>query len=119
MIELNVEKFIDVGTVDHRSETPYSIPKSKLTLEYLRDHTYFRARTSMIAAVTRIRHKMCLAAHVFCDKHDIITLTSSQQVIAKVLVKCSKRLPCLTRLNYLKRMEKLIIGKVTLHVKLT
>jgi len=62
MIELNVEKFIDVGTVDHRSETPYSIPKSKLTLEYLRDHTYFRARTSMIAAVTRIRHKMCLAA---------------------------------------------------------
>ncbi|CAA0406192.1 unnamed protein product [Arabidopsis thaliana] len=62
MIELNVEKFIDVGTVDYRSETPYSIPKSKLTLEYLRDHTYFRARTSMIAAVTRIRHKMCLAA---------------------------------------------------------
>jgi len=28
MIELNAEKFIDVGTVDHLSETPCSIPKS-------------------------------------------------------------------------------------------
>ncbi|KAL9281655.1 putative asparagine--tRNA ligase [Arabidopsis thaliana] len=61
MLLLTLRSSFDVGT-NHRSETPYSIPKSKLTLEYLRDHTYFRARTSMIAAVTRIRHKMCLAA---------------------------------------------------------
>ncbi|CAL9239886.1 unnamed protein product [Arabidopsis halleri] len=70
-IELSAEKVIDVGTVDQHGKTPYPIPKTKLTLEYLRDHTNFRARTTTMAAVTRIRHKICLAAHVFCDKHDI------------------------------------------------
>ncbi|CAL9231566.1 unnamed protein product [Arabidopsis halleri] len=67
-IELSAEKVIDVGTVDPAT---YPIPKTKLTLEHLRDYTNFRARTTTMAAVTRIRSKITLEAHLFCDEHDI------------------------------------------------
>lgn len=44
-IELSAEKVIDVGTVDPAT---YPIPKTKLTLEHLRDYTNFRARTTTV-----------------------------------------------------------------------
>ncbi|XP_010518551.1 PREDICTED: LOW QUALITY PROTEIN: asparagine--tRNA ligase, cytoplasmic 1 [Camelina sativa] len=56
-IELSAEKVTDVGTVD---PVKYPIHKKKLTLEHLRDHTNFRARTTTMAAVTRIRREITL-----------------------------------------------------------
>lgn len=45
-IELRVEKVIDVGTVD---PAKYPIPKTKLTLEFLRDRIHFRPRTNTVS----------------------------------------------------------------------
>lgn len=44
-IELRVEKVIDVGLVD---PAKYPIPKTKLTLEVLRDRIHFRSRTNTV-----------------------------------------------------------------------
>lgn len=44
-IELRVEKVIDVGKVD---PAKYPIPKTKLTLEFLRDRIHFRPRTNTV-----------------------------------------------------------------------
>lgn len=44
-IELKVEKVLDVGPVD---SSKYPIPKTKLTLEFLRDHVHLRARTNTV-----------------------------------------------------------------------
>lgn len=44
-IELKVEKVLDVGPVD---PSKYPIPKTKLTLEFLRDHVHLRARTNTV-----------------------------------------------------------------------
>ncbi|EEF48130.1 asparagine--tRNA ligase, putative [Ricinus communis] len=44
-IELRVEKVIHVGPVD---PAKYPIPKTKLTLEFLRDHIHLRPRTNTV-----------------------------------------------------------------------
>lgn len=48
-IELKVEKVLDVGPVD---PSKYPIPKTKLTLEFLRDHVHLRARTNTVRIIT-------------------------------------------------------------------
>ncbi|XP_044463845.1 asparagine--tRNA ligase, cytoplasmic 1-like [Mangifera indica] len=68
-IELRVEKVIDVGTVD---PAKYPIPKTKLTLEFLRDRIHFRPRTNTIAAVARIRNALAYATHTFFQKHGFL-----------------------------------------------
>lgn len=44
-IELRVESVLEVGTVD---PAKYPIPKTKLTLEFLRDRIHFRPRTNTV-----------------------------------------------------------------------
>lgn len=44
-IELRVEKVVSVGEVD---PAKYPIPKTKLTLEFLRDHLHLRSRTNTV-----------------------------------------------------------------------
>lgn len=44
-IELRVEKVIHVGPVD---PAKYPLPKTKLTLEFLRDHLHLRSRTNTV-----------------------------------------------------------------------
>lgn len=68
-IELRVEKVIDVGMVD---PAKYPIPKTKLTLEFLRDRIPFRPRTNTIAAVARIRNAFAYATHTFFQKHGFL-----------------------------------------------
>ncbi|KAJ0031088.1 hypothetical protein Pint_13332 [Pistacia integerrima] len=68
-IELRVEKVIDVGTVD---PAKYPIPKTKLTLEFLRDRIHFRPRTNTIAAVARIRNALAYATHTFFQEHGFL-----------------------------------------------
>ena len=68
-IELRVQKVVDVGMVD---PAKYPIPKTKLTLEFLRDRIPFRPRTNTIAAVARIRNALAYATHTFLQKHGFL-----------------------------------------------
>lgn len=61
-VELRAEKVLEVGLVD---PAKYPLPKTRLTLEFLRDFVHFRARTNTISAVTRIRHELAYATHTF------------------------------------------------------
>ncbi|XP_043720610.1 asparagine--tRNA ligase, cytoplasmic 1-like [Telopea speciosissima] len=65
-VELRVEKVIDVGPVD---PAKYPLPKTKLTLEFLRDFVHLRPRTNTISAVARIRNALAYATHTFFQKH--------------------------------------------------
>ncbi|KAJ4720546.1 Cytoplasmic asparagine-tRNA ligase [Melia azedarach] len=68
-IELRVENVIHVGTVD---PAKYPIPKTKLTLEFLRDRIHFRPRTNTISAVARIRNALAYATHTFFQEHGFL-----------------------------------------------
>ncbi|CAM0957811.1 unnamed protein product [Alopecurus aequalis] len=65
-IELKVDKVIEVGEVDAAA---YPLPKTKITLETLRDFVHLRARTNTIGAVARIRHQLAYATHSFFDEN--------------------------------------------------
>ncbi|KAL6993724.1 asparagine--tRNA ligase [Sarracenia purpurea var. burkii] len=45
-IELRVHKVLDVGTID---PAKYRLPKSRLTLEFLRDYVHLRLRTNTMS----------------------------------------------------------------------
>ncbi|CAK9865829.1 unnamed protein product [Sphagnum jensenii] len=68
-VELLVEDILHVGPVD---PSTYPIAKTKLPLEFLRNHMNLRARTNTISAVARIRHALALATHTFFDKNGFI-----------------------------------------------
>ncbi|GMH03367.1 hypothetical protein Nepgr_005206 [Nepenthes gracilis] len=68
-IELRVEKFIEVGTVD---PAKYPLPKTRLTLEFLRDFVHLRPRTNTISAVARIRNALAYATHTFFQQHGFL-----------------------------------------------
>ncbi|KAK9681879.1 hypothetical protein RND81_10G034400 [Saponaria officinalis] len=61
-IELGVDEVIEVGAVD---SSKYPLPKTKLTLELLRDFVHLRPRTNTIAAIARIRNALSYATHTF------------------------------------------------------
>ncbi|KAK8967144.1 Asparagine--tRNA ligase, cytoplasmic 1 [Platanthera guangdongensis] len=61
-VELRVEKVLEMGPVD---PSKYPLPKTRLTLEFLRDFVHFRARTNTISSVARIRHELAYATHTF------------------------------------------------------
>ncbi|XP_073100288.1 asparagine--tRNA ligase, cytoplasmic 3 isoform X2 [Elaeis guineensis] len=61
-VELKVEQVLEVGPVD---PSKYPLPKTRLTLEFLRDFVHFRARTNTISAVERIRDELAYATHTF------------------------------------------------------
>ncbi|KAM1874241.1 hypothetical protein ACFX13_007991 [Malus domestica] len=68
-VELDVEKVIHVGPVD---PAKYPLPKTRLTLEFLRDRLHMRSRTNTISAVTRIRDALAFATHSFFHKHGFL-----------------------------------------------
>ncbi|OMO91581.1 Aminoacyl-tRNA synthetase, class II (D/K/N) [Corchorus olitorius] len=68
-IELRVEKVVHIGEVD---PAKYPIPKTKLTLEFLRDHLHLRSRTNTIAAIARIRNALAFATHSFFQEHHFL-----------------------------------------------
>ncbi|KAH8940472.1 hypothetical protein BDL97_15G090300 [Sphagnum fallax] len=68
-VELLVEDILHVGPVD---SSTYPIAKTKLPLEFLRNHMNLRARTNTISAVARIRHALALATHTFFDKNGFL-----------------------------------------------
>ncbi|XP_052183696.1 asparagine--tRNA ligase, cytoplasmic 1-like [Diospyros lotus] len=68
-IELRVQKVLDVGTVD---PAKYPLPKTRLTLEFLRDYVHLRPRTNTISAIARIRNALAYATHTFFQKHGFL-----------------------------------------------
>ncbi|XP_062090966.1 asparagine--tRNA ligase, cytoplasmic 1 [Humulus lupulus] len=68
-VELRVEKVIHVGPVD---PAKYPLPKTRLTLEFLRDFVHLRPRTNTISAVARIRNALAYATHTFFQKHSFL-----------------------------------------------
>ncbi|CAN6467691.1 unnamed protein product [Victoria cruziana] len=68
-VELKVEKVLEVGGVD---PAKYPIPKTKLTLEFLRDHVHLRPRTNTISAIARIRNALAYATHTFFQKNGFL-----------------------------------------------
>ncbi|XP_052200300.1 asparagine--tRNA ligase, cytoplasmic 1-like [Diospyros lotus] len=68
-IELRVQKVLDVGSVD---PAKYPLPKTRLTLEFLRDFVHLRPRTNTISAVARIRNALAYATHTFFQKHGFL-----------------------------------------------
>ncbi|XP_074269433.1 asparagine--tRNA ligase, cytoplasmic 1-like [Silene latifolia] len=68
-IELRVDQVLDVGPVD---PLKYPLPKTKLTLELLRDFVHLRPRTNTISAVARIRNALSYATHTFFQQHEFM-----------------------------------------------
>jgi len=68
-VELRVQKILDLGTVD---PAKYPLPKTKLTLELLRDYVHLRPRTNTISAIARIRNVLAYATHTFFQKHGFL-----------------------------------------------
>ncbi|XP_030529905.1 asparagine--tRNA ligase, cytoplasmic 1-like [Rhodamnia argentea] len=68
-IELRVEEVVHVGPVD---PAKYPIPKTKLTLEFLRDVVHLRPKTNTISAVARIRNALAYATHTFFQEHGFL-----------------------------------------------
>ncbi|XP_061347583.1 asparagine--tRNA ligase, cytoplasmic 1 isoform X2 [Gastrolobium bilobum] len=68
-VELRADKVLHVGPVD---PAKYPLPKTRLTLEFLRDIVHFRSRTNTISAVARIRNALAYATHTFFYKHGFL-----------------------------------------------
>ncbi|KAK3027108.1 hypothetical protein RJ639_042402 [Escallonia herrerae] len=68
-IELNVEKVLDLGTVN---AAKYPLPKTKFTLEFIRDYVHLRPRTNAISAIARLRNALAYATHTFFQKHGFL-----------------------------------------------
>lgn len=68
-IELRAEQVLHVGPVD---PAKYPLPKTRLTLESLRDFVHLRSRTNTISAVARIRNALAYATHTFFNKHGFL-----------------------------------------------
>ncbi|KAL9662409.1 hypothetical protein QQ045_027242 [Rhodiola kirilowii] len=68
-IELRVEEVLHIGPAD---PAKYPLPKTKLTLEFLRDVVHLRPKTNTISAVARIRNALAFATHSFFQKHGFL-----------------------------------------------
>ncbi|XP_076889066.1 asparagine--tRNA ligase, cytoplasmic 1-like [Bidens hawaiensis] len=68
-IELKVVKVLEIGRVD---PLKYPLPKTRLTLEFLRDYVHLRPRTNTIAAIARIRNALAYATHTFFQKYGFL-----------------------------------------------
>ncbi|KAL1159329.1 hypothetical protein V6Z11_A08G285200 [Gossypium hirsutum] len=71
--------------IELRVEKVYPIPKTKLTLEFLRDHLHLRSRTNSIAAIAQIRNALAFATHSFFQ--ELTTLISEAEILEKDLIK--------------------------------
>ncbi|KAJ0975456.1 hypothetical protein J5N97_017421 [Dioscorea zingiberensis] len=61
-VELRVDRVLEVGSAD---PSTYPLPKTRLTLEFLRDYVHLRPRTNTISAIARIRDELAYATHTF------------------------------------------------------
>ncbi|KAJ8634380.1 hypothetical protein MRB53_027716 [Persea americana] len=69
VIELEVENILHIGTVDL---TKYPLTKPRLPMDFLRNYSHLRPRTTTVASVTRIRNALAYATHTFCQNHGFL-----------------------------------------------
>ncbi|AED96795.1 SYNC1 protein [Arabidopsis thaliana] len=104
-IELNVVKVIDVGTVD---ASKYPLPKTKLTLETLRDVLHLRSRTNSISAVARIRNALAFATHSFFQEHSFLYI-HTPIITTSDCEGAGEMFQATTLINYTERLEQDLI----------
>ncbi|MBK4765089.1 MAG: asparagine--tRNA ligase [Pantoea sp. Brub] len=63
MFEIQITELTVVGWVENANS--YPITAKKHSMEYLRDMAHLRSRTSLIGAITRIRHTLIQSLHRF------------------------------------------------------
>ncbi|MCL7032112.1 hypothetical protein MKW94_017015 [Papaver nudicaule] len=68
-IELQVEKLLHVGMVDSNK---YPLSKTRLPLDFLRNYSHFRPRTTTLASVTRIRSALTYGTHTFLQNNGFL-----------------------------------------------
>ncbi|KAI3967107.1 hypothetical protein MKW92_024851 [Papaver armeniacum] len=68
-IELQVEKLLHVGFVDSNK---YPLSKTRLPLDFLRNYSHFRPRTTTLASVTRIRSALTHGTHTFLQNNGFL-----------------------------------------------
>ena len=61
-VEVTLEKIECLGTCN---PDEYPLQKNKMSMEYLRENAYLRARTNTFGAVYRVRNQMAFAVHSF------------------------------------------------------
>ncbi|XP_055812961.1 asparagine--tRNA ligase, cytoplasmic 2 [Solanum dulcamara] len=90
VVELQAEKILHLGLVD---QSNYPLSKKRLPLEFLRDCSHFRPRTTTVASVMRIHNALTWATHGFFQDQGflhvqvpILTSTDSEGFSEKFLV---------------------------------
>jgi len=61
-VEVTLEDLTCIGTCNPEE---YPLQKNKMSMEYLRENAYLRARTNTFGAVFRVRNQMAFAVHSF------------------------------------------------------
>ncbi|KAH7441450.1 hypothetical protein KP509_03G038800 [Ceratopteris richardii] len=68
-VEFKATKILEIGPCN---PSTYPIAKTRLPLEYLRNHLHLRARTNTISAVARIRNALAYAIHTFFQQNGFL-----------------------------------------------
>ncbi|OAY79998.1 Asparagine--tRNA ligase, cytoplasmic 2 [Ananas comosus] len=69
VVELKVDKLLHVGSVNPQK---YPLSKTRLSLESIRSFSHFRARTTTVASLARVRNTMTHATHTFFQKNGFL-----------------------------------------------
>ncbi|XP_043708297.1 asparagine--tRNA ligase, cytoplasmic 2 [Telopea speciosissima] len=69
VVELNVEKVLHIGIVDH---VKYPLAMRRIPVDVLRGYSHLRPRTITVASVTRIRNALTYATHAFFQNNDFL-----------------------------------------------
>jgi asparaginyl-tRNA synthetase len=66
--EINISNINDLYILG-KTDQSYPLSKTKLSLEYLRNHAHLRFRTSSLGSIFRIKSSISHATHIFFQKH--------------------------------------------------
>ncbi len=73
VVEMHAKEILHFGACNQKD---YPISKTALSPEFLRTKTHLRARTSLMAAVARIRSTLIASTHEFFQQHGFTHVTS-------------------------------------------
>ncbi len=74
-VEVTLEKLEVLGECPPEE---YPLQKNKMSMEYLRDNAYLRARTNTFGAVFRMRNQMAFAVHSFFQERGFVYINAPE-----------------------------------------
>ena len=74
-VEVALEKLEVLGECPPEE---YPLQKNKMSMEYLRDNAYLRARTNTFGAVFRVRNQMAFAVHSFFQERGFVYINAPE-----------------------------------------